>query len=671
MWAKIVAAAVFGAAFLVSLWPLRLLRWPDDASALRRIEVRSGLKNRPATTWQDKLAEPQADSTSRAIWLVHKKRIAEYLKSLKAGWPRSGVPARDPIALRSALILGLVAAGLLNWGQWDQRLSEAVSAPVKAVAQAGFDAWITPPAYTGKPPILLSGPAAKARLEKSAELVVPQGSLLVVRLNGATQPALQLSAPTKTEDGKDRQARSIDIPAGSDVAVHEVRTKLDQPVHVSLVDRGQSLADWRIAVVPDAVPTVGINAELALTPTGGFAVPWQASDDYGIAGLEAHFKLADDSGGDLLADALQYDPPQSEITMQKLNPREADGRAFMDFTAHPWAGLHVELQIAATDQAHQTGRSEPVRLILPERQFSKLLARAVVEQRRLLVMRPDDKSEVVRTLAALMVWPEGLFKKSAHYLGMRMAATRLHSAKSHDEIKDVVELMWELAVSIEDGDLTGALQELEALRKELQKALAEGASQEKIAEIMNKMREAMNQMLETMAREMQQALKNGEQMQQQQMDPDQMIRGQDLQKMLDMIENLAKQGAKDAAQEMLAQLENMLKNMRPGMARQGDRQNSSPMSKMLQQLGEMMQRQQQLMDQTFQLPEGFNGQTQDMPQGNQRSDRGQQNMQPSDSLSDQQDALGRMLDQLMQQLNQQGMNMPGGMDRSKDAMKGA
>lgn len=669
---KIAAAVIFGAAFIVALWPLRLLSWPDDTAALRRIEIRSGLKNRPATTWQDKLAEPLADPASRAIWMVHKRRMAEYLKSLKAGWPRSGLPMRDPIALRSALVLALIVVGFLNWGQWDRRLSEAVSAPVKAATVAGFDAWITPPAYTAKPPVLLSGAIATARLEKTRELLVPQGSLLVVRLNGASQPVLKLADPDRDPDvATDDDARSINIPAGSDSAVHETRTKLNESVQVSLMDKGRALASWRIAVIPDAPPTVEVTAELALTPTGGFAVPWKASDDYGIAGLEAHFKLAGDGSGELFADALQYDPPQSAISLQKLNPREADGRAFMDFTAHPWAGTSVELQIEVRDQAGQIGRSEPVRLILPERRFSKLLARAVVEQRRQLVLRPAEKPTVVRTLAALMAWPDELFDKSAHYLGMRMAASRLYRAKSDDEIKEVVELLWELALSIEDGDLTGALKELEALRKELQKALAEGASQERIAELMNKMREAMNQMLETMAREMQQAMKNGEQMNQQQIDPEQMIRSQDLQKMLDMIENLAKQGAKDAAQEMLAQLENLLKNLRPGVARQGQQQNGSQMSQMLQQLGEMMQRQQQLMDKTFQLPEGFNGQSQDMPQGNQRSDRGQQNMQPSDSLSDQQDALGRMLDELMQQLSQQGMNAPGGMNRSKGAMKGA
>ena len=121
---------------------------------------------------------------------------------------------------------------------------------------------------------------------------------------------------------------------------------------------------------------------------------------------------------------------------------------------------------------------------------------------------------------------------------------------------------------------------------------------------------------------MQQQLKNGEQMRQQQIDPDQMVRAQDLQRMLDMIENLAKQGSRDAAQEMLAQLENILKNLRPGVAQQGQQQNNSPMSQMLQQLGEMMRRQQELMDKTFQMPEGFEGR-------NQQGQRGQQGQQES------------------------------------------
>ena len=61
--------------------------------------------------------------------------------------------------------------------------------------------------------------------------------------------------------------------------------------------------------------------------------------------------------------------------------------------------------------------------------------------------------------------------------------------------------MWKLALAVEEGDLADASAELDAIRKELQKALAEGASPERIAELMDKLREAMDRYLQSMAEE--------------------------------------------------------------------------------------------------------------------------------------------------------------------------
>ena len=44
-----------------------------------------------------------------------------------------------------------------------------------------------------------------------------------------------------------------------------------------------------------------------------------------------------------------------------------------------------------------------------------------------------------------------------------------------------------------------------------------------------------------------------------------MIRPEDLAKMLDTIEKLAQSGAKEAAQELLSQLDEILRNLQPGM----------------------------------------------------------------------------------------------------------
>ena len=44
--------------------------------------------------------------------------------------------------------------------------------------------------------------------------------------------------------------------------------------------------------------------------------------------------------------------------------------------------MRVELTLVAKDLAGQSGRSKPVEIVLPERRFTKPLARAVIEQRR-------------------------------------------------------------------------------------------------------------------------------------------------------------------------------------------------------------------------------------------------------------------------------------------------
>jgi hypothetical protein len=171
-----------------------------------------------------------------------------------------------------------------------------------------------------------------------------------------------------------------------------------------------------------------------------------------------------------------------------------------------------------------------------------------------------------------------------------------------------------------------------------------------------------------MARQMQEALKRGEQLPQ--VPQGRQMRTQDLQRMLDMIERMAQSGNRDAAQELLAQLENILRNMRPGTAGQMDSQQNSPMSQMMQQLGELMRRQQQLMDETFRMPDGMEGMEGMGPQ-QEGSDPGSRGSRGAEGLAGEQEALGRMLEELMRQLGQQGMQSPQSFGRAQRSMEGA
>jgi hypothetical protein len=79
------------------------------------------------------------------------------------------------------------------------------------------------------------------------------------------------------------------------------------------------------------------------------------------------------------------------------------------------------MTLVARDQAGQTGSSQPVAFILPERKFTKPLAKAVVEQRKRLVRERDSTDRVARAIDALTIGGEKAIDNSAIYLALRNA----------------------------------------------------------------------------------------------------------------------------------------------------------------------------------------------------------------------------------------------------------
>src|SRR5690606_22523488 len=87
------------------------------------------------------------------------------------------------------------------------------------------------------------------------------------------------------------------------------------------------------------------------------------------------------------------------------------------------------------------------------------------------------------------------------------------------------------------------------------------------------------------------------------MDPNaRMLTDKDLERMMDQIENLARQGSRDQAEQLLSQLQDMMNNLqmgqqaRPGQQGQGQQGQAGQMQQQMNKLGEMMRKQQQLMN---------------------------------------------------------------------------
>ena len=253
------------------------------------------------------------------------------------------------------------------------------------------------------------------------------------------------------------------------------------------------------------------------------------------------------------------------------------------------------MTLEAKDAAGQTGKSESRELELPQRRFTKPLARALIEQRRKLVDDNRYRGEVVRALSYLMMAPEGFVDPHA-YLGMRTVTTRLQRDKTRAGLRSVVDQLWHIALRIEDGNLSDAERRLKDAQDKLSKAIDDGASEEEIEKLMKELRQAMNDYIEQLAK--QNEGKEDEQADKD--DEDQKQLGQnDLEQMMRKMEQAAKNGSREQAQQMLSEMRDLMDRLQAQKSEKGDRDANRQMQKKMDELGNMIGQQQKLMDDTF------------------------------------------------------------------------
>jgi uncharacterized protein (TIGR02302 family) len=219
-------------------------------------------------------------------------------------------------------------------------------------------------------------------------------------------------------------------------------------------------------------------------------------------------------------------------------------------------------------------------------------------------------------------------------------------------LREVAQRLWAMATQIEDGNVSDAEAALRNAQETLRQALERGASDEEIKRLTEDLRAALDKFLQALAEEMR---KNPQQLARPLGPNSRQLRAQDLQSMIDRLENLARSGAKDAARQLLDQLQEMLENLQ--MARPGEMgdDDGDDMASALDELGNMIGKQQQLRDRTFR-------QGQDQRQRGQRGQQGQQGRQGQPGgdqngfgeLQQNQQALRDQLNKLMQQLRERG-----------------
>jgi uncharacterized protein (TIGR02302 family) len=346
------------------------------------------------------------------------------------------------------------------------------------------------------------------------------------------------------------------------------------------------------------------------------------------------------------------------LVLPQSRARNGVGQTIKDLTEHPWAGSEVALTLSARDEAGNEGKSAAHEFRLPERVFVKPMARALIEQRRHLAMDGGARPRVLVALDALTLAPDKFGTEAGVYLGLRSIHWGLNRARTDDELRDVVGQLWSLALTIEDGTLSDVERDLRAAQEALRQALERGASEEEIKKLMDNLRAALDRFLQQLAEQMR---RNPQQLARPLDQNTRMLRPQDLKSMLDRMEQMARSGNRDAAQRMLQELQQMLENLQ--MARPGGQQDGGDddMMSALDELGDMIRKQQQLRDRTFQQGQDQRRDRQQQQRGQRgrQGQQGQQGQQGDESqmggLRQDQQALRDRLSKLLEQLRKNGM----------------
>ncbi len=677
------AATLAGFAAVLILLVARLARtgWPSADAAYRFLEQRNALAHQAIRVQDDRPAG--GDAIAAALWREHQARMARLVGRLHTGGPRPDIARHDRYALRAVPLLLVAVAFAFSYSNRGGMLADVIAfrAPAETAPDVRIDAWVTPPVHTSRAPVFLTGNDRPQTDEATNDTIrIPQFSELTVRVTGGSgretvnfQADGEAVTAIRPEEDKTAGEKSVTPPAASN-ALPGARTMR----YTILKDGALDVAGriWRFSVIPDRVPEIAFDGVPKQTVAAALEISFIAHDDYGLQEAHAEIVPLDEPKE---AKPL-YPPPDYRLDLPRRSAREAKGTTSRNLSEHPLSGKRVRITLVAKDAAGQEGRSLPVEMVLPARVFSEPLAAAVAEQRQVFAL---DKARMPYAIAlsdALMIRPEETIANLTHYLLLQSAGVRMRLSKSDDQMRDAADYLWEIALGIEDGNLSLADRRLRDAQKALAEALERNASDEEVATLMQELRDAMQAYMEELAR---QAAKNGQQ-QENAMQQGKILRQQDLQRMLDQIETLARSGSREQAQQLLSELQRMMNNLQAGRPQQQGQQNDA-MRQQMDKLGELMQRQQQLMEQTFKRDQALRDDLMRgdlMPEDDQPGDDGsgqppedgQRAGEPGQGLKDlqaEQDALGRQLGDMQKALKGMGLDPGEGFADAGREMKGA
>ncbi len=412
------------------VWEASRFHAPTPREADRRIEAVSGLKHRPLAALQD--FPVTGGAMGAEIWRAHQMRMTQMLAQARAGWPVPFAVVKDPFSLRAVLLL-LLASGLVIAGPDSlNRLGAAFTLPAWPFAGPQVNAWVTPPAYTGQAPILLTPGQKVMTLTGSRITVILNRSADAIRFDGETWRANVLGPKSRRADGV---------------------------IHASGMLRigpwWHLLARWEVTAVPPSAPALALNS-LALE-TATLHLGWTVSDAYGLTGL-----------------ALALRPPGYNHALPEdaaLPNGTGKAGATLNLRDSPYAGMTVAVTLRAINLAGMHADTAPRRITLPPPPVHDPTAKVLAMIRQNLALSPELSPAIARWMMRVAKTPPSAISYAADGQ-LAMLATALATRATHADA--AMQRLLALIQQIEAGPDFGPSHAFAQAAQHLLQALKQG-----------------------------------------------------------------------------------------------------------------------------------------------------------------------------------------------------
>ncbi len=599
------------------------LKPPSKKYVIRLLEKSSKLKNRPLNNLTDSLSQATQGEQQKQLWKFHLIRAKKQLSKLYLLKTAFSLKKQNPYGIGYIAIFLLFLGFFVAGNNINHKIKTAFTIPsdIKTIDIIPSDiipdmfvtAWTVPPKYTKLPEsYLYDGELSKGKI--TAKFDIPKDSNLIFHISNVkyTKPKLYINDTPTELTINEKGSYSLD-------------KKISHDTEIKLSHMFLPKIYWKINVVEDRPPQIAIDNKVNITDREEIEISYRASDDYGIKNLE--LSIAPDKN--LLAKL--ENAPLTKMEKQKFTQsinippehivKNLDEVKIIDLTPSIFAGYGVTISIQATDSKRHTTNSNLVNVNLPKRKFTNQIAKEIAKIREVLIWQKDREklTKAWEKLTTIAHQPIQYKEDKGIYLSLIVSSMALERAISEqnkyytyakkdgyeykawlNNMQNIRKTLWDIAINIEDGNLTVATQNLQdALDNLSEKLKNKNLSEEEFNRLVQELQETMAKYMQALSEELQEKSnqqQNGEQKISNSIF-DKVAKKMKTGNMFEKWQKFSETGSKKDLQEVLDEIKKMMEQMDPEKIK-----NAKPLDMKefedAQKLQELVEKQQKLIEKT-------------------------------------------------------------------------